>query len=183
MHFRFDPSQGRFTVQAIATGLLSFLGHSPTFAVRDFAGTVSINGSPERGLQLEATVRVSGLTVIDEVKPADRQEIEAMMHRDMRDTAKYPEVVYRASAAAAEAVAQGRYRLRINGRLSLHGVPREHEVGAELLVFGDGVRMRGASALRLSDCRIKPVSAVGGTIRQKDELQVAFDIAGLPEGP
>ena len=30
------PGQSRFTVQAFAAGLLSFLGHSPTFAVRDF---------------------------------------------------------------------------------------------------------------------------------------------------
>ena len=36
--YRFDPSLSRFTVRAFASGLLSFVGHSPTFAVRQFAG-------------------------------------------------------------------------------------------------------------------------------------------------
>ncbi len=46
--YRLDPGQSRFTVQAFATGLLSFLGHSPTFAVRDFAGAVRFDGGRGR---------------------------------------------------------------------------------------------------------------------------------------
>jgi polyisoprenoid-binding protein YceI len=180
--YRLDPKMSRFTVRAFATGLLSFLGHSPTFAVREFAGSVGFDDSPVRDFQLEAAVRADALELIDDVKPADRREIETTMRRDVLETVTYPEVAYRADVAAAERIDQGRYRLRIAGRLTLHGVTRPHPVEAELLLFPDGIRVRGESGLRLSDYRIKPVTAVGGTIRLKDDLQVAFDIAGLPEG-
>ena len=43
--YRLDPGQSRFTVQAFATGMLSFLAHSPTFAVRAFRGDVEIDGT------------------------------------------------------------------------------------------------------------------------------------------
>jgi polyisoprenoid-binding protein YceI len=183
MRFLLDPSLSRFAVNVFATGLLSFLGHSPTFAVRDFAGKLSFNGNPERGLQVEIAVNANAIRLVDEVKPADRQEIEATMRRDVLETANYPEIVYRTDGAVAEAIAPGRYRLRLDGWISLRSVTHEHQVDAELLVFGDGIRLRGGSALRMSDYRIKPVTAAGGTIRLRDELDVAFDIAGLPEKP
>ena len=52
----------------------------------------------------------------------------------------------------------------------------------ELQVFDDGLRLRGECPLRLSDYRIRPVTALGGTIRLKDELKLSFDLVGLPEG-
>jgi polyisoprenoid-binding protein YceI len=179
--FRFDPGLSRFTVQAFASGLLSFLGHSPTFVVRDFAGDVSWDESPGRRLHLELTVRADSLELTDQVKPADRREIEATMRGDVLETRAYPDIDFRSVEAAAEPVEQGRYRVRIGGTLALHGVTRRHSLTADLVVFSDGVRLRGESAMRLSDYRIKPVTALGGTIRLKDDLRVAFDIAGLPE--
>src|SRR4051812_45629593 len=143
--YRFDPSMSRFTVRAFATGLLSFLGHSPTFTVRDFAGSVCFGDTPAADLRLEVTVRAAALELADAVKPADRRDIEETMRRDVLGVAAHPEIAYRAAGAAADAVAAGRYRLRLNGRLSLRGVTREQTVGAELLVFGDGVRVRGES--------------------------------------
>jgi polyisoprenoid-binding protein YceI len=179
--YRFDPTLSRFTVQAFATGLLSFLGHSPTFAIREFAGGLSFEDNPTQGLQLELTVKADSLELVDQVKPGDRREIETTMRTAALNIAAYPEIGYGAGDCTAERIDPGRYRARVAGQLSLHGVTRPHPVATEVVVFADGVRLRGESALRLSDFRIRPVTAVGGTIRLKDELRVAFDIAGLPE--
>jgi polyisoprenoid-binding protein YceI len=179
--YRFDPALSRLTVQAFATGLLSFLGHSPTFAVRGFAGGVSFEDSPAQGLHLELAVRADSLELVDQVKPADRREIETTMQHDVLETATFSEIGFRAEEATVERVEAGRYRVRFGGRLSLHGVTRSLPIATEFVVFSDGIRLRGESTLRLSDFRIKPVTAVGGTIRLKDELRVMFDIAGLPE--
>ena len=46
--YRLDPAHSRFTVQAFAAGMLSFLGHNPTFAVRDFQGEVRFDPAAPR---------------------------------------------------------------------------------------------------------------------------------------
>jgi polyisoprenoid-binding protein YceI len=180
--YRLDPGLSRFTVQAFATGVLSLVGHSPTFAVTDYAGTASFDGGEVGGLRLELTVRADSLRLADDVRPADRQEIEGAMRRDVLASAAYPSVRYESAEVAAQAVARGRHRLRIGGRLTLHGVTRPQPLEAELLVFDDGVRLRGQSALRLSDYDNRPVTALGGLIKLKDELLLSFDSAAVPEG-
>jgi polyisoprenoid-binding protein YceI len=181
--YRFDPGHSKLTVQAFAGGLLSLFAHSPTFAVRDFTGVVDFEGDAVAGLRLELTVRSGSLELVDNVKPADRADIEGRMRGEVLETAKYPEIRYEAAAVTSERVEPGHYRVRLAGPLALHGVTREHRADAELLLFDDGVRLRGASALRLSEYRIKPVTALAGAIKLKDELKVSFDLAALPEGP
>jgi polyisoprenoid-binding protein YceI len=181
--YRLDPGRSRFTVRAFAAGPLSFFGHSPTFAVRDFSGVIGFEGEEVKGMTLEMTINADSLELQDRVGDADRREIEGRMRREVLETAAFPEITYRSVHVAEEATSPGRYRLRIDGRLSLHGVTRPHPVVAELLVFEDGLRLRGESALRMSDYRIRPVTALGGAIKLKDELSLSFDLVGLPEGP
>ena len=181
--YRFDPAHSRFTAQAFAAGMLSFLGHSPTFTVGDFTGVVASAADRVEGLQLDLTVGAAGLAVGEDVKPADRREIEDRMRADVLDTARYPEITYHASPAAAERLAAGRYRMTLEGTLSLRGVSRPHRVAAELAIFGDGLRLRGDTGLRMSDYEIPPVTALGGTIRLRDEVKLTFDLAAVPEAP
>jgi polyisoprenoid-binding protein YceI len=183
-HYRFDPSQSRFTVQAFATGLLSFAGHSPTFAVRDFRGGLDLDLGSSKVVALELTTRAEGLDLLGNYSASDRREIETRMRRDVLQTSAFPEVTFEAAdVAAAAPIAPGRYRIDLNGRLSLHGVTRPHRIVAELQVLDDALRLLGDCPLRMSEYRISPVTALGGTIRLKDELAVKFDLIGLREGP
>jgi polyisoprenoid-binding protein YceI len=179
--YLFDPGHSRFTAQAFATGLLSFLGHSPTFAVRDYAGAVEFPDDLVANLRLELTVGAGALSVTDDVKPADRREIEDRMRAEVLETAAFPEITFRAAAAETERLAPGRYRMALDGTLALHGVARPHRVGVELVMFADGLRLRGETAVRTSEYGIRPVTALGGTIRLQDEVRLAFDVVALPE--
>jgi polyisoprenoid-binding protein YceI len=181
--YRLGPELSQFTVQAFASGMLSFLGHSPTFAVRGFAGTVAFEGDTINAMRLELTVRADSLELMDKVSASDRREIEGTMRRDVLETTAYPEITFVSAEVSGAEVARGHYRARVAGRLSLRGVTQPHAVNAEVLLFADGARLRGESSLRLSDYRIRPVTALGGTIRLRDELKVWFNLAGLPEGP
>jgi hypothetical protein len=53
---------------------------------------------------------------------------------------------------------------------------------AELLVFEDGIRLAGECPMRMSEYHIRPVTALAGAIRLKDELRIRFDVAAVPEG-
>ena len=179
--FSFDPSQSRFTVQAFATGLLSFVGHSPTFSVRDFRGRLSFESGSMNPMALFLKIRADCLELVGAFSASDRTEIETRMSRDVLQTSAYPEITFEAPAAAASPIGPGRYRARLDGNLSLHGVTRPHPITAELQVLDDALRLLGECPLRLSDYKISPVSALGGTIRLKDELKISFDLIGIRE--
>lgn len=181
IRYRFDPEKGRFTIQAFATGLLSSLGHSPTFAVRDYAGDARFGGGEIRGLELELIIYSDSLELTDRVGPVDRREIEDRMRRDVLETAVYPEIRFQAAHLADEAIAPGRFRLRIGGPLALRGVSRPQQIELELLLFKDGLGLRGGCSLRPSEFGIKPVTALAGAIRLKDELKLSFDLVAHEE--
>ena len=81
--YRLEAGQSQFRVQAFAAGMLSFLGHSPTFAVRDFAGCLRFEGGAVTGMRLELLIEADSLELLDQVSAADRKEIEGALRRDV----------------------------------------------------------------------------------------------------
>jgi polyisoprenoid-binding protein YceI len=182
MHYRLDPAHGRFSVHAFATGILSILAHSPTFAVRDFQGRVCLDdGAPGR-MTFDIVVKPGSLILMDRVPPADRRDIEGRMRGEVLEISAYPEIRYEAKDVSSSSTGPGRFRLRINGRLSLHGVTRPHPIDAEMRLFGDGLQLVAGFSLWMSDFHIKPVTALRGAIKRNDELKVSSELVGLPEG-
>jgi len=179
--YRFDKDRSRFTVQAFAAGILSALGHSPTFAVRDFEGTMRFEREEIRSMVLELTVRADSLELMDHVRDADRREITDRMQREVLESSVYPTITYHSEEVSSDPIAPGRFRVGIGGRLTLRGVSKSQRIDAEVQIFGDGVRLLGECPLRLSDYGIRPVTALGGAIKLKDELKVSFDLAAHPE--
>jgi polyisoprenoid-binding protein YceI len=180
--YRIDPALGHFTVQAFATGMLAMLGHSPTFAVRDFSGVVRFDGEEAGGLGVELTVRAESIELLDRVSHADRGEIEGRMRREVLETSAFPGITFHTVEAGADPVGPDRYRVFLGGMLTLRGVTKPQGVDAELLVEPGGLRLRGEGSLRMSAYGIRPVTALGGAIRLKDELKLSFDLVALPEG-
>jgi polyisoprenoid-binding protein YceI len=179
--YRIDTTRSRFTVHAFAGGLLSFVAHSPTFAVQDYHGTVCFADDTRESGRIELSIRADSLRLQDNVKPADRQEIETRMRGEVLETAAYPEIRFEAERLTAQPLGHGEYRLHLDGRLSLHGMAQPHRMDARLLVYDDGLRASGETSLRLSDYRIKPVTAVGGAIKLKDQLRLVFDLVAWKE--
>ena len=176
-----DAAHSEFHVQAFATGLLSFVGHSPTFAIRNFTGAVEFVDDLIAKMRLELTVPSGQLLVLDDMKLADRREIEDRTRDEVLQAAAFPEITFRASTIAAEKRELGRYAMTLEGPLSLRGVSRPYRVGGELKMFSDGLRISGETSLRMSDFGIHPVSALGGTLRLKDEVNLKFELLALPE--
>jgi polyisoprenoid-binding protein YceI len=177
--FQFDPAQSRFTVQAFAAGMLSFLGHNPTFAVRDFTGELQLDPGPPSSARLEIVVKAGSLTLIDKVSPADRREIEGRMRDEVLAVDRYPEIRFESSDVSARPLSGDQFQLRIRGRLTLRGVTAPVEMSSEMHLGGETVRLTGETPLLLSAFRIPPVTALGGTLRLKDQLRVVFDLHGV----
>jgi polyisoprenoid-binding protein YceI len=171
-------SQGsNFTVRAFATGLLSAFGHNPTIAIPDFEGTVLLNPDVVERSSLRIVLRSASLTVSDDISKADREEINRRMQDEVLEADSFPEIVYECSRLSASKTGEGQYWLALNGELTLHGVTHTQPVPARVSVNGDALRATGEFSVRQSDYQIRPVTAVGGTVRLKDELKLSFDIS------
>jgi polyisoprenoid-binding protein YceI len=105
------------------------------------------------------------------------------MRQEVLQTANYPEITFRSTGITADRVTSGWYRLQIVGDLHLHGVKKAHRVDTQLRITEDESRLSGQYKPSQSGHGIKPVSALGGMIRVKDELKIDFDLVGRMESP
>ena len=175
-HYVIDPMISRFTVKATATGLLSAFGHSPTIQIRDFKGEIEFSPQAVEQSSLHFVVRADSLTVADNISDKDRREMESQMRDQVLETSKYGEIVYATTQVSAENATNGSNDVMLVGRLSLHGVIRPLRIPARLALTGDLLRAFGEFSVRQSDYNIKPVTAIGGGLKVKDEVKFNFDI-------
>ena len=175
-HYVIDPMISRFTVKAVATGLLSAFGHSPTIQIRDFKGEIEFNPQSIEQSSLRLVVGADSLTVADNISDKDRREMESQMRDQVLETSKYSEIVYATTQVAVENTTNGSNDIMLVGRLSLHGVIRPLRIPARLALTGDLLRAFGEFSVRQSDYNIKPVTAIGGGLKVKDEVKFNFDI-------
>lgn len=177
VRYAIDAKGSKFTVRAIATGMLSAFGHSPTIAIPDLQGEVQWTSSALEDASLRVVIPAASLTVSDDISVKDRQEIERKMHDEVLETDGFEEIVYECPrVASVQKLGEGSYSVVLNGELSLHGVTRNQPVTARVTLNGDMLRAAGDFSVRQSDYEIKPVSAAGGTVKLKDELKLSFDI-------
>lgn len=166
----------RFTVQAFASGLLSAFGHNPKIGIRDLKGEIRFNPAQIEQSTMHLVVRADSLTVIDNISDKDRRDIESDMRAKVLETGKYPEIVFDVAGVSVKKVDDGQAQVTLNGQLTLHGVTRAQKVPATAVVTGDMLRAFGEFSLLQTDYGIKPVSAVGGGLKVKDEVKFTFDI-------
>jgi polyisoprenoid-binding protein YceI len=171
-----DAAKSKFTVRAFATGLLSAFGHSPTIAIPDFQGEALVNPDALEESSLRIVIQAASLVVTDDISTKDREEINRRMHEEVLESDGYPEISYECSKVSASKTGEGQYWVALNGDLSLHGITRSQPVSARVTLDGQTLRAFGEFSVRQSDYEIKLVSAAGGTVKVKDEINLSFDI-------
>jgi polyisoprenoid-binding protein YceI len=180
--YKLNAAQSKFTVQAFATGLLAGFGHNPTVAIRDFSGEARLVPDKLTDASLQLRINVKSLDLLDEVKEKDRQEIERTMLNDVLEVHQYPEIIFQSKEITLTRIIPGRYRAKIIGEVTMHGVTRQAIwVMAQLTLNGDDLRAQGDFALRQTDFNIKLVSVAAGALKLKDEVKFTFDLVGHKE--
>lgn len=176
VRYLIEGERSIFTVRAFATGMLSAFGHNPTIAIPDFEGEVLLNPDAVEQSSLHLLIHSASLKVIDDIREKDRMDINRAMHDEVLESEFFPDIVYESSSVSASKSGEGEYWGTINGELQLHGVKGSQPVATRILVNGEALRATGNFSVRQSDYEIRPVSAAGGTIKLKDELNCSFDI-------
>jgi polyisoprenoid-binding protein YceI len=170
-----DPGLSRFTARAFAAGLLAAMGHSPSFAIRQFTGEASFPpGAPEQG-SIRIVVQAASFELTDQVSDKDRREIERTTRNDVLEVSRFPEIVFEASHPSMSKGGESHYWANLTGKLTLHGITQAQQISAQVSVTGSELRANGEFTVRQSSFGIKPVSVAGGTLKIKDDVKVTFD--------
>ena len=175
--YRLDAAASTFKVQAFAEGLLSAFGHDPVIGVKDFQGEASFVPGTFENASLKLIINANSLRVVNDLKEKDRHDIEHTMRDEVLETGKYPEITFRSNNVSLSRIAEGRYRARVIGDLTLQGVTQNNVwISGEVTTNNDGLRAKGDCALKQTDYKIKLVSVAGGTLKIKNEVKCSFDI-------
>jgi polyisoprenoid-binding protein YceI len=175
--YRIDARRSEFTVQAFSEGMLSFMGHNPTFAVRRYGGEVQFASGNQSVDSMLLVIETETLTLLDRVKEKDAAEIENAMLDDVLETHQFPEIVFVSKNIKMRQTAQATYLAEISGELSLHGVTLRNLIEVEAEFNNRDLRARGEFWLRQSDYNIEQFKALGGSLKVKDAVKISFDIA------
>jgi hypothetical protein len=161
-----DLQRSTVTIHVGKAGLFSIAGHEHWIEAPVSSGVVK-ESSPE---EVQFRVEAAKLRVKPDpnVNASTQSEIQKSMQEKVLESAAYPEIVFR--SARVEKQANGRWS--VEGALSLHGTTKT----IRFPVTRSGDAYTGRTTLRQTDFGIKPITAAGGTVKVKNELDVEFQI-------
>jgi polyisoprenoid-binding protein YceI len=176
IRYGIDSGVSRVTVRAFASGFLSGFGHNPVISARDLTGTTDLmDGTLDQAI-VRASVKADSLSVENDISDKDRREMQRAMNQEVLEAGKFPDISYECSRVSGNVMGEGQFAFVLEGELTLHGVTRSQAISGRAFLTGDLLRASGEFAVRLSEYKIAPVSAVGGGLKLKDELKISFDV-------
>jgi polyisoprenoid-binding protein YceI len=167
------PDDGTLTVRTGRTGAASKAGHDLVIEVTSWRATLDLDGGdPAVALtadarSLEVREGSGGMSGLDD---DDKANIEQTIDDEVL---RGGTIEFRSRRVEPGA---GGDALRVEGDLDLLGTRRP--VAFDLAAAGDG-RLTGRATLKQTDWGMKPYSALFGTLKVADEVEVAID-ARLP---
>lgn len=177
--YNLDASQSKFMAHANAGGLLWFKGHNHHLAASEFTGEVQLTPDTITPASLRLVVKAASLheTGADFTEPQkqiiNKELREIVLHPD-----KYPDIVFQSTNVTMKTPAAGRYEVKIDGDLTLHGVTKRITIPAVVTLNGDNLRAVGGFSIDRDDYGVKATSAFHGLVRVKHDIKFEFDIVG-----
>jgi polyisoprenoid-binding protein YceI len=177
--FNLDPSQSKFMAHANRSGLLWFKGHSHHLAASDFSGQVELTPDTITPASLRLVVKAASLHETGAVFTEPQKQIinkelkEIVLHPD-----QYPDITFQSTGVTVKSSGAGRYEVKINGNLTLHGVTKPVMIPAVVTLNGNDLRAVGEFSIDRGDFNVKATSAFHGMVRVDDDIKFEFDIVG-----
>ena len=91
---------------------------------------------------------------------------------------QYPDITFQSTNVTSKSLGGGRYEVKINGNLTLHGVTRPITIPATVTLNGSTLRAVGEFSINRDDYKVKATSAFHGMVRVDNDIKFEFDILG-----
>jgi polyisoprenoid-binding protein YceI len=161
------PDNGTLTVRTGKGGAAAKAGHNLLFEVTSWQATLELGPEPQVSLTADArSMRVrEGTGGMNALGDDDKANIEQTVDEEvLKGTA----IEFRSTAVQSSPDGD---RMSVSGELELAG--RQAPISFELVV--DSGRLTGSATVKQSAWGMKPYSALFGTLKVLDEVQVAID--------
>ena len=166
MAYVLGPDNGTLTVRTGKAGAAAKAGHNLRMEVDRWSATIDLDADP--ALTLTADSR--SLRVVEGtggVMPLGDDELEAIPKTIDEEVLKGTPIEFRSTR-----VEPSGSHLDVEGELDLFGSQRTVTFGLEL---GEDGHVQGSARIKQSDWGVKPYSALFGTLKVADEVEVAVD--------
>ena len=177
--YNLDVSQSKFMAHANRSGLLWFKGHSHHLAASDFSGEVQLTPNTITPASLRLVVKAASLHETGAVFTEQQKQI---INKELKDIVlhpdQYPDITFQSTNVTAKNSGSGRYDVKIDGNLTLHGVTRRITIPAVVTLEGNNLRAVGEFSIDRDDFKVKATSAFHGFVRVDDDVKFEFDIVG-----
>jgi polyisoprenoid-binding protein YceI len=178
-----DAPNSQVLIQVGKAGLFGFAGHAHEVAATGVRGRVVIDPAdlPHASVRLEFAAAALRLTGRGE-PPADVAAVQkVMLSEAVLDVARFPTIVFSSRRVSVTARTSGTAEVSIEGDMTLHGVARPMTIRASVTLDPGGrISARGSFVLKQTDFGMVPVTAAGGSVRVKDELDIQFVLRTRP---
>jgi polyisoprenoid-binding protein YceI len=166
-----EVQRSTITIHVGKAGVFSVAGHEHWVNAPISGGVLNDSDRPHVEFRVEAS------KMLVKPDPTVDAKTQAEIQRDMQEktleSAKYPEISFRSSRVDKQMDGQW----KVDGTLTLHGVTKP----ITSVVKRNGDAYVGHAMLRQTDFGIKPVSAAGGTVKVKNEVEIDFHIVTGPQ--
>ncbi|MDR8414116.1 YceI family protein [Nonomuraea sp. 3-1Str] len=169
--YTLGPESGRLLVHTTRTGIGAKAGHDLTIEVTRWRGEATV--APSRSsvtveIDAESLEVRKGTGGVKPLTSSDRQEIEKIVREKILHTARHPTITFRSTRVDGTAES-----FRVEGELSIVGATRPVAVRGSV---AEG-RAHGSAVIAQSRWGIRPYSALFGTLKLSDEVEVRFDVS------
>jgi polyisoprenoid-binding protein YceI len=179
---RVAPDKSRLTVRVGTAGLLKMFGHDHVIEARRFTGAVDWNGESPGSSKFSLEIEAASLAVADEeLSEKDRAQVQSDMETKALALPDHARISFQSTKVTVGKTEAGRLRLNVSGTLNLRGVEKSINVPVDLSVTGDRLTAAGKMKLESGNWGVPQISAAGGSVKTKQELEIEFEIVAVRE--
>jgi len=161
---------------SVREGTLSFEGRA---TAGDFTGTTKAVRGEMTGGELSAVrgfVEAPTNSLVTGNRRRDKDLNKSM------ESEKYPTIRFDLDGVAPGAARGDTLDVTLKGRFTIHGITREADLAAAVVITPDAVKLRAQAPLNLKDYRIGGLSKALGMLRMHEEILVHVDLTFAPDG-
>lgn len=182
--YRVSTDKSEIAVKVFKVGLISMFGHDHVIKADKIKGFVYFNNK----LLYKSSVNISvaansfdpdlpvlrkkyGLT--DTLSGSDRTGIrQDMIAANQLNIDKYPDISF-----VSDIITKDKNdNYIVSGKLHIHGIERRIILPVKIEIRGDILNASGSFYIKQSDYGIEPFSTALGTIKNKDKVEIIFNI-------